>query len=45
MPNESKTSQNLKLSYMMDDHGEVSQILSGITFNRNNVFDAEKSYL
>ena len=27
----------------MDNRGEVSQILSGITFDRNNIFDAEKA--
>ena len=29
----------------MDNRGEVSKILSGITFDRNNIFNAEKSYL
>ena len=29
----------------MENPGEVSQILSGITFDRNNIFDVGKSYL
>ena len=29
----------------MDNRGEVSQILSGITFDRNNIFDAGKGCL
>ena len=29
----------------MDDRGEVSQILSGITFDGNNIFRCGKNYL
>ena len=31
------------LSIEMDNRGEVSQILNGVTFDGNNIFDAGKS--